>query len=215
MSKKRRKKGLRYWDREDGVTIEDANLGLAWDSGLKVTPPKVVVSRRLVQLCATIQSHVKEAEFSFLCKGGWGEDGFEVDATSYLIPRQKVSLASVDYLEPLDELRTSEGYNVVVHSHPFSPGQSTFSAADRETICSHFDCSLLYTGAGIVYASLTIQVSPSMKVIVEGNDLVEIVEEGLPAVEGLDKIEVSRGLDVRYGTFRYLPDEGWEGYYGI
>ena len=210
----RKRKGLRYWDRVEGSALDET-----WDSGLKVAPPKVVVSRRLVQLCASIQAHVKDAEFSFLCKGAWGEGGFEVDASAYVIPHQKADRVSVDYLEPLDELRTSGGYNVVVHSHPFSNGQSTFSASDRETVCSHFDCSLLYTRGGIVYASIAIQVSPSMKVMVEGDDLVEIVDEALPEIEGLDRIEVSEGINIKYGSLKYLlddnDDERWRGYYGI
>ena len=126
-----------------------------WDSGLVITSPTIYIPQIIEATCDAIQANVNNNEFSILCKGAFDKDGF-VLSSEYLIPKQKVGMASVDYEEDISLLK-AEGWNVVIHSHPFSKG-STFSQSDMDSINSHFPCSILYAGNGFVLASLLLQI---------------------------------------------------------
>lgn len=124
---------------------------------MRVTHPKIILTDKILFIARGIQNAIGRSEFSILVKGYWTENGFEL-SNEYAIPEQTVSLMSVDYdnQDEIAELKKS-GFNVVIHSHPFAE-TSTFSPADRDTINSHFDASLLLAGNGFVDASLRIQV---------------------------------------------------------
>lgn len=147
--------------------------GSTWDSGLNIIEnPKVLIPRKLVAVCKKIQEHVGDNEFSILCKGEWREKGFRI-SEEFIIPKQEVGTASVDYTEPLEKYK-QQGFNTVIHSHPFS-SDSDFSEADKETINTHFTCSLLFTPSGISKGVLSVQVNSSIKLQIPVS--IEIVEE--------------------------------------
>ena len=132
-----------------------------WDSDLEVIEDlKIFVDYRVVGICKRIQEIVEDNEFSILCKGEWRKDGFFVHA-DFVIPEQTVSLSSVDYDEDLGKYR-KEGYNVVIHSHPF--GYSSFSSADEEHINTHFPCSILFLQNTFITASICLPVDDGKKV---------------------------------------------------
>jgi hypothetical protein len=134
-----------------------------WDSDLKIIENLVViVPIELLSVLEFIQSKVNDLEFSILCKGKFNEDGYTVFSEFY-VPEQEVTSVSVEYTEDL-HLKRKEGYEVIIHSHPFSKGSSDFSGTDEEFINSHFTCSLLYVPIkGLVKGSL--------KIKLEGKDI--------------------------------------------
>jgi len=144
-----------------------------WDSGLKIVKnPIVRIPLQLQLVCNTIQKRVNHKEFSVLARGRWTSEGFEV-SEDYVIPEQEVTSSSVDYLEPLENYK-KQGYNVVIHSHPWGYRTGTdFSSSDEETINTHFDCSILFDGEKFCKAVLSIQVNNSIKLQI--NAKIEIV----------------------------------------
>lgn len=161
-----------------------------WDSELRVLRVedfvKVVVDADLVAICKAIQNYVGNNEFSILAKGYWEDDCFHV-TSQYVIPRQEVSVGSVNYKEVLQTYR-SQGYNVVIHSHGGHP--ALFSYADHESINIHFTCSLLFDGEGFSDGVVTVQVSRNLKLQLKAKTTVTLP----PAkhVEGLENIEIRR-----------------------
>jgi len=111
-----------------------------WDSGWAPSKLRVIVDSKLLSACKYIQSKIDGKEFSVLAKGKFVNEGFYV-TSEYYIPEQEVETASVDYLENI-ALKRAEGFNTVIHSHPFTD-DTTFSSADAEHINSHFICSVL------------------------------------------------------------------------
>lgn len=120
------------------------NLSNTWDSELIETPLDIIVPLDLQKVLISIQESNENNEFTILVKGQWADDGFRL-SNEYYIPRQKVTGASVDYLENLRPLREEQGYNVLIHSHPFSSNTS-YSSSDEETANTHFDAALLFNG---------------------------------------------------------------------
>jgi len=112
-----------------------------------------------LQLCNTMQSRLPGLEFSILIRGTWTEQGF-ILSKDYIIPKQRVTPASVDYTEDLAAYK-KDGYNTVIHSHPFP--SSSFSYADDEAINAHFDCSLLFSERKFAAASVRIQLTPDLQ----------------------------------------------------
>lgn len=104
-----------------------------------IDKPSVYVSDYVLAVCNGIQSKFEGTEFSILLKGYWTHKGFEC-SDHYIIPKQRVTAASVEY-EPLAGY-VSDGYNVVIHSHHNMGG--SFSSTDLEYINSFFPVSILY-----------------------------------------------------------------------
>ena len=140
------------------------------DSGLVVLEDvKVHVPLEVLVVCRKIQEKVGKNEFSILCKGRWSERGYEV-GKEYVVPKQEVSGASVDYKEGLEKYKR-DGYVVVIHSHPWGGGG--FSRDDDETINSHFECSVLFGGKEFTNAVVTVEVMEGVKLMVDAEIVVE------------------------------------------
>jgi len=176
-----------------------------WDSGLKIIKkPTIYVHPKILSICNYIQSRVGEKEFSIVVKGRWQEDGFYV-SDKFEIPEQEVGYSSVDYLEDLTKYKM-EGYNVIIHSHPFSRS-SRFSSSDEESINAHFDCSLLYTDKKFDDAVISLQLTEKLLLQVECDVEILFLEE----VEEIDlsKIKEKYTKPVKYKSkkSRYLEDD--------
>lgn len=132
----------------------------AWDSELVIKNELTVyIPQYIKDVCNTIQNKVNHNEFSILVKSDWNEDGDLVLYKEYVIPKQTVTPTSVGYNEPLDPY-ISNGYNVVIHSHPFK--SSSFSYADRDTINTNFECSILYSEGNFTAATIPVQIRPGV-----------------------------------------------------
>jgi hypothetical protein len=129
--------GLAISEIEEAATTVEKGV---WDSGFKTTELKLLVDSKLLAICRYIQTKLDDLEFSILVKGQFNSDGFLI-GQDYYIPKQKVAGTSVDYEENI-ALKRNEGYNTVIHSHPFATDVG-FSGADDEHINTHFFCSLL------------------------------------------------------------------------
>ena len=173
---------------------------IVWDSGFEVVKPKIIVPRECMDVMAEIQDHVDDREFSVLFKGKWGEHGFLI-GSEYLIPKQEVMRCSVDYKENIGELRVKDGWNVVVHSHPFNnSGSGSFSSSDEEAINSHFDCSLLYVPHAIADARLLIDVDKVRLQLVIAKTSITIWNTNSKEVKGLSNIKEKTHVVVRGAT---------------
>ena len=182
-----------------------------WDSGLKIIKkPIIYVHPKILSVCNYIQNRIGEKEFSIVAKGEWREDGFYV-LDEFEIPEQEVSYASVDYLEDLTKYKL-EGYNTIIHSHPFSRS-SKFSSTDEESINAHFDCSLLYTDKKFNDAVISLQLTEKLLLQVECDVEVLLFLEDVEEID-LSKIKekyikpVYKPKKSRYleDDFRYYPD---------
>jgi len=125
---------------EDDFSSSKTEKVEVWDSDWAPSKLRIIIDSKLLSACKYIQDHIDGKEFSILAKGEFINDGFYV-RKEYYVPEQEVETASVDYKENI-ALKRDEGYNTVIHSHPFSESTS-FSGADAEHINSHFMCSIL------------------------------------------------------------------------
>lgn len=177
------------------VKIDD-DEPVVYRSNLTVlTEVDIIVPQDIVDVCTAMQIKFDDHEFSILAKGEWTPRGFVV-GKEYVIPKQRVGYASVDYdREDLTRLKQI-GYNTVIHAHPYSgiranrdkAHQSRFSKDDEDTINKHFRCSILYCGGTLDDARVTIDISPETKLKLAASD---IVIERIPNVtlpEGVDAL---------------------------
>jgi hypothetical protein len=183
-----------------------------FNSGLKVikahnekidisVPPVISV------VCNSLQRKVGHNEFSIVCKGHWNDDGTYTVSEEYKVPKQKVDGAAVDYdLDHLEQLKL-EGYNTVIHSHPFK--SSNFSTSDDETINSHFECSVLYSMGEFTTATIAVIPIAGTKLIITGN----------PSIEGEDGVvpeSESNNIEKKHNDYVYNGgcNNQYNGYYG-
>jgi hypothetical protein len=161
-----------------------------FDSGLKVInlhkdKVKIDIPKVILNICDELQEEVGRNEFSIVCKGKWGNDGNYLVSEEYFVPKQKVDGAAVDYdHDHLEQLKL-EGFNVVIHSHPFK--SNSFSSSDQETINSHFDCSILYSMREFTTATVLISNLSEVKMLATGDPHVE--GENLVPKAQIDNIE--------------------------
>lgn len=161
-----------------------------WDSGLNIiTEPIITVEQNLLQVCNQIQQEFPRLEFSILAKGKYNSEGFYV-TDEYVIPKQKVGSASVDYEDLY--LYQKEGFNVVIHSH-HNIG-TFFSKTDIDHINSHFPCSILYTIDGFTLATLSFHTGNST-FLMKTNDI-EIEYSNSILISGIENIK--RKYDYTY-----------------
>ena len=117
-----------------------------WDSGYEVNDMQIHVDRKVYNIIRGVDKYSDGDEYSVLFKGNWESNGFNV-YSEYYVPKQKVTGSSVDYEENLGVMRERDGYNVIVHSHPFLKGKiGEFSNDDMEYINKNFKISLLVNG---------------------------------------------------------------------
>lgn len=162
------------------------NQTYTWDSGLKIYKPVISIPEKVKHICKVIQNHVGSSEFSVLFKGDWNFDDFRI-SEEYIIPKQKVSGSSVDYKEDLTKYK-KEGFNVVIHSHPFS--LTSFSHTDEEHINVHFDVSVLFCRGEFTDATMRIKLKDG---ILKLKPEIKMISE-IPVIpiDGLDNIEKFR-----------------------
>lgn len=98
--------------------------------------------KSLRQVDNGVKQKIGDVEFSVYIHGEFNDDGVFVISEDFYIPKQKVSGASVDYLEEPDNY-----YNGCLHKHP--KGVTTFSGTDKKYINSNFDFSILYLNGKI------------------------------------------------------------------
>ena len=124
----------------DNVKIE----GDAWINVdiVPVEKIKCIVPKKLFKAIQDIENSVnkkfsRKNEFSIYIRGELGDDGILYVCEDYYIPKQRVGVASVDYLEDPQPY-----YNGCLHKHP--DGCMSFSGVDKKYINSNFEFSLLY-----------------------------------------------------------------------
>ena len=181
-----------------------------FESGLKVIKTKheeipIMISPIIINVCNSLQRKVGNTnEFSIVCKGNWDDDGNYIIGEEYKVPKQQVAGASVDYdLEHLEQLKL-DGYNTVIHAHPFK--SSNFSSSDDTTINSHFSCSVLYSIGEFTAATISITPTPGLKLVVTG----------CPKVIGEDNIvpeSESNNIEQKYKVREYSPNRYKNQYY--
>jgi hypothetical protein len=167
---------------------------------ITVDTPVIVIPEHIVDICNFIQTRYPGKEFSILCKGSWGEKGWHV-SKEYVIPKQKVSSASVYYKpDDLQQLKI-EGWNTVIHSHPMA--MQKFSAGDMSNINYHFPASILFCGGKFTDSTISVMVGDMIKMIIRPAITTEREQHIHIAKEVLDEqIEVetpSYGAFSQYG----------------
>lgn len=162
-------------------------------SGIAIqSKPVVLVPASVLGVCDAVQAKVGGNEFSILLKGGWTGDGFVVSPGHYVIPKQSVGYASVDF-DNADVARlTSEGYNCVLHSHP--AGMKSFSSTDEESINVNFDASVLYCDGDLCDARVCIRVAPKLKLRLDAD--VKLGYDAPTEIDGMGNIEVKKDVVV-------------------
>lgn len=189
------------------VTIKTGQRQRVFDSGLKVLDMhtqkiQIDIPREILNACDELQAHVGHNEFSIVCKGAWDDDGRYLIGSEYKVPKQKVEGAAVDYdLVHLEQLKL-EGFNTVIHSHPFK--SDTFSSSDSETINSHFECSVLYSLRDFTAATIAISPVSGMKLIARGEPCIE-GQNTIPKSE-LDNIEKKNYQNQYNNDYRWYGD---------
>ena len=135
-----------------------------FNSGSTVYDPLVVyVPDTIVGTCRAIQNRKKGMEFSILCKGAFGDGGYLINE-DFVIPHQAVTGAEVDFTDTAElEGYHAEGFNVIIHSHPFK--SETFSSSDRTTLSTNYECSLLFSGDTIVAGTVSIKIGEAVLVL--------------------------------------------------
>lgn len=134
----------------------------------------------ILTVCNYLRANTDGNEFSILCKGSWDGNKYIV-SSDYVIPLQKVDRVSVYYSdENLHEIRT-QGYNVVIHCHPFK--SSSFSGTDAATINAHFEVSILYSEQEFTTAIIPIRVTDEFTLQIKPKTIAvnwNIVETHIP-----------------------------------
>lgn len=144
------------------------NFQKTWDSGLKIiTNPRVIIPAKILAVCQKIQEKIGYNEFSILVKGTWTEKGFRI-SENFVIPEQEVTATTIKYSN-LQQYK-QQGYNTVIHSHPFS---GRFSSVDENSINAHFLCSVLFIENKFTKAIITVPVSNGIKLQVNGEIVVD------------------------------------------
>lgn len=193
-----------------------------WKSDLILTDHiNLSIPGNILTTCNYLRSNTNNNEFSILCKGSWTGNTY-ILATDYVIPIQNVDRTSVYYDDENLHIHRSNGFNVVIHCHPF-PSKS-FSHTDNSTINAHFDCSILYSEGSFTTAIIPIKLnndttlqltpkhieitwtSPIDFTIDEINELITPVNRP-PIYNYLTKDELSKLIDID-GCVIYIDNQG-------
>lgn len=169
---------------------------------------KCYVPKYIVNIMKALDEKFTSSEFSIFGSIDYNkkERQFEVD-TVYFIPKQKVSMASVDYFED-----APEGFNLVIHKHP--RGCRSFSNTDDTYINQNFDYSLLWEGGKFVSGQVRLNTEYGMlclplDIVEEREDLPTIPDDQLKKIE--NKVTVYAGGSNYYtNKYRYPPQgQNW------
>lgn len=155
--------------------------GTVFSSELAVIEkPEIRIPIEINDICDEVQERVGHNEFSILCKGHWNAKGYLIEK-EFAIPRQEVTGSSVDYdSEHIGELK-AQGFNTVIHSHPFK--SSNFSGSDRDTINSNFGCSILYSEGDFTAGVITIDVSDDAILSIAADKIIVERDVTIPEVD--------------------------------
>jgi hypothetical protein len=168
---------------------------------------EVCVPLRIWNVCNELQTNLGSNEFSIVCKGTFNKEGKFVVSKEYAVPKQEVAGASVDYdNEDLQRLKL-EGWNVIIHSHPFNCASSSFSQSDKDTINTHFDCSILFSCKDFTFSTMSFPVRNGIKLVVE-SDVSMMAEEGSEIVSKAEYDKIQKKV------YTYNENDYWYGYDG-
>lgn len=176
----------------DGSSNIDTRRGrngeTVWQSDLEtINDPEIRVHPKVRAILATIQSQNSGKEFSALFKYEWRSWGLYVKP-DYVIPEQKVTRSTVDYVEDMKQYR-DEGYGVHVHSHPFTSRKTSFSGTDHGSVNQNFDCALLINkDIEFVDSVLNVEVQPGRQLQIQPDVAVQRTDYNID-VDGLEKID--------------------------
>jgi len=185
------KKTKKAWKKV--ATIDDEIMS----SGYKVNDLKILVDQKVYNVMRAAADIAGEDEYSILFKGYWADTGIVV-SEEYYIPKQTISGGSVDYDEPLGILREQQGFNVVLHSHPFTKNKDGwFSKDDMEYINTNFPISLLVNGLHEIIRAHVILETPQkgydIRVELGYGDIHAFSNESMEVV-GLDNIRKKKAI---------------------
>ena len=185
------KKTKKAWKKV--ATIDDEIMS----SGYKVNDLKILVDQKVYNVMRAAADIAGEDEYSILFKGYWADTGIVV-SEEYYIPKQTISGSSVDYDEPLGILREQQGFNVVLHSHPFTKNKDGwFSKDDMEYINTNFPISLLANGLHEIIRAHVILETPQkgydIRVELGYGDIHAFSNESMEIV-GLDNIRKKKAI---------------------
>jgi len=185
------KKTKKAWKKV--ATIDDEIMS----SGYKVNDLKILVDQKVYNVMRAAADIAGEDEYSILFKGYWADTGIVV-SEEYYIPKQTISGSSVDYDEPLGILREQQGFNVVLHSHPFTKNKDGwFSKDDMEYINTNFPISLLVNGLHEIIRAHVILETPQkgydIRVELGYGDIHAFSNESMEVV-GLDNIRKKKAI---------------------
>jgi hypothetical protein len=188
--------------RENGTTFPAAPT--TFKTPLIVHDPlKIIVANELLMACDAIQEKFKHLEWSIYAKGSWKSDGFFVEK-EFVVPNQVVTSTSVDPDNSEVQKFKIDGYNVVIHSHPFARS-NTFSSgdhADRGTICTNSVCSILYSFGEFTTATMMFEIDPLNKCIFDVGVEVETVINNSLLPNDIDQ-KIKRKHYPKYGDKGY------------
>ena len=175
------------------ATIDDEIMS----SGYKVNDLEILVDQKVYNVMRAAADIAGEDEYSILFKGYWADTGIVV-SEEYYIPKQTISGGSVDYDEPLGILREQQGFNVVLHSHPFTKNKDGwFSKDDMEYINTNFPISLLANGLHEIIRAHVILETPQkgydIRVELGYGDIHTFSNESMEIV-GLDNIRKKKAI---------------------
>lgn len=167
---------------------------------------EVFVPLQIWTICNELQTKVGSNEFSIVCKGKFDRTGKYIIGSDYRVPNQEVAGAKVDYdNEDLQRLKL-EGWNVVIHSHPFNSRSSNFSSDDRETINTHFDCSILFSCKEFTFSTMSFPIQNGIRLVVES----DVTLEGSDIVPASEYNKINQHKTYA-NQFDYWGDWGYGG----
>ena len=180
-----------------------------FDTGLEVCEKLVVlIPYEILGMCATLQDKMEHSEFSVLVKSEWTKDGYELK-NEFVVPKQSVNSVEVNYKEDLEQYK-SQGFNTVIHSHPFV--SSNFSGADDDSINVHFECSLLFSIDTFRKAVLSFSGNLDVRLVLDASItyIASPVEVPVAELEKIEK-EIYASTYEQYKPYQYNYKE-WQGY---
>jgi len=194
------KKTKKAWKKV--ATIDDEIMS----SGYKVNDLEILVDQKVYNVMRAAADIAGEDEYSILFKGHWADTGIVV-SEEYYIPKQTISGGSVDYDEPLGILREQQGFNVVLHSHPFTKNKDGwFSKDDMEYINTNFPISLLANGLHEIIRAHVILETPQkgydIRVELGYGDIHTFSNESTKII-GLDNIKKKKSINSNLSYMAY------------
>ena len=194
------KKTKKAWKKV--ATIDDEIMS----SGYKVNDLEILVDQKVYNVMRAAADIAGEDEYSILFKGYWTDTGIVV-SEEYYIPKQTISGSSVDYDEPLGILREQQGFNVVLHSHPFTKNKDGwFSKDDMEYINTNFPISLLANGLHEIIRAHVILETPQkgydIRVELGYGDIHTFSNESTKII-GLDNIKKKKSINSNLSYMAY------------